>query len=215
MDQTEVSRGGVLRYMGCKGAQSEAVMALVEDCLAQLGQACEPRHLTAVFPLSLSADGGIDGGCFRTHSRNLSRNLADCHKIIVFAATLGTGADHLIHKYSRLEMSRAVVMQAAAAAMIEEYCDQVCSGLKAEYEARGEYLRPRFSPGYGDFPLECQPALLGALEAGKRIGIKLTDSLLMMPSKSVTAVMGISKKPHRCDVRGCEACGKTDCAYRR
>ena len=151
-------------------------MALVEDCLAQLGHACEPRHLTAVFPLSLSADGGIDGGCFRTHSRNLSRNLADCHKIIVFAATLGTGADHLIHKYSRLEMSRAVVMQAAAAAMIEEYCDQVCSGLKAEYEARGEYLRPRFSPGYGDFPLECQPALLGALEAGKRIGIKLTDS---------------------------------------
>ena len=65
MDQTEVSRGEVLRYMGCKGAQSEAVMALVEDCLAQLGQACEPRHLTAVFPLSLSADGGIDGGCFR------------------------------------------------------------------------------------------------------------------------------------------------------
>lgn len=62
---------------------------------------------------------------------------------------------------------------------------------------------------------ECQPALLGTLEAGKRIGIKLTDSLLMMPSKSVTAVMGISKKPHRCDVRGCEACGKTDCAYRR
>lgn len=60
IDQTEVSRGEVLRYMGCKGAQSEAVMALVEDCLAQLGQACEPRHLTAVFPLSLSADGGID-----------------------------------------------------------------------------------------------------------------------------------------------------------
>lgn len=215
MDQSEVSRGEVLRYMGCKGAQSEAVMALVEDCLDQLGQACEPRHLTAVFPLSFTADGGIDGGCFRTHSRNLSRNLADCHKIIVFAATLGTGADHLIHKYSRLEMSRAVVLQAAAAAMIEEYCDQVCSALKAEYEAGGEYLRPRFSPGYGDFPLECQPALLGALEAGKRIGIKLTDSLLMMPSKSVTAVMGISKKPHRCDVRGCEACGKTDCAYRR
>ena len=215
MDQSEVNRGEVLRYMGCKGEQSEAVLALVEDCLAQLGQVCEPRHLTAVFPLSLSGEGWIDGGCFRVRSENLSRNLADCHKMIVFAATLGTGADHLIHKYSRLEMSRAVVMQAAAAAMIEEYCDQVCSGLKAEYEARGEYLRPRFSPGYGDFPLECQPALLGTLEAGKRIGIKLTDSLLMMPSKSVTAVMGISKKPHRCDVRGCEACGKTDCAYRR
>ncbi|MCD7908599.1 MAG: Vitamin B12 dependent methionine synthase activation subunit, partial [Clostridium sp.] len=167
MDQTAVDRREVLRYMGCKGQQSQAVMELVEDCLAQLGNACEPRHLTAAFPLALSGDGEIDGGCFHTRSKNLARNLADCHSIIVFAATLGTGADHLIHKYSRLEMSRAVVMQAAAAAMIEEYCDQVCSTLKAEYEARGEYLRPRFSPGYGDFPLECQPARLGAREAGK------------------------------------------------
>ena len=215
MDQSEVNRGEVLRYMGCKGEQSEAVLALVEDCLAQLGQVCEPRHLTAVFPLSLSGEGWIDGGCFRVRSENLSRNLADCHTMIVFAATLGTGADHLIHKYSRLEMSRAVVMQAAAAAMIEEYCDQVCEGLKKEYEEKGLYLRPRFSPGYGDFSLSCQSAVLDALDAGKHLGIKLTDSFLMMPSKSVTAVIGVSQKPHRCDVKGCEACGKTDCLYRR
>lgn len=51
--------------------------------------------------------------------------------------------------------------------------------------------------------------------AGKHLGIKLTDSFLMMPSKSVTAVIGVSQKPHRCDVKGCEACGKTDCLYRR
>ncbi|MFQ7033155.1 MAG: vitamin B12 dependent-methionine synthase activation domain-containing protein [Clostridium sp.] len=54
-----------------------------------------------------------------------------------------------------------------------------------------------------------------ALDAGKHLGIKLTDSFLMMPSKSVTAVIGVSQKPHRCDVKGCEACGKTDCLYRR
>lgn len=135
--------------------------------------------------------------------------------ILVFAATLGTGADHLIGKYNRLQISKAVIMQAAATAMIEEYCDQVCVGLKEDYEADGWYLRPRFSPGYGDFPLDCQSKLLDCLEAGKRIGIKLTDSLLMMPSKSVTAVIGASRKPYRCDVKGCEACGKKDCAYRR
>lgn len=215
MDQVSVDRREVLRYMGCKGEQDGMVMELVEDCLAQLGGVCQPRHLTGSFPLHLLPEGEIDGGCFQTCSRKLSKNLADCDELLVFAATLGTGADHLIRKYSRLEMSRAVVMQAASAAMIEAYCDQVCGALKADYEARGRYLRPRFSPGYGDFPLACQPELLNALEAGKRIGIKLTDSLLMMPSKSVTAVMGISSRPYRCDVRGCEACGKTDCAYRR
>ena len=108
-----------------------------------------------------------------------------------------------------------MILQAASAAMIEEYCDQVCEGLKKEYEEKGLYLRPRFSPGYGDFSLSCQSAVLDALDAGKHLGIKLTDSFLMMPSKSVTAVIGVSQKPHRCDVKGCEACGKTDCLYRR
>ena len=157
----------------------------------------------------------IDGEVFQTKSRNLSVNLKDCEKILVFAATLGVGADYLIQKYNRLEMSRAVILQAASAAMIEEYCDQVCEGLKKEYEEKGMYLRPRFSPGYGDFSLSCQSAVLDALDAGKHLGIKLTDSFLMMPSKSVTAVIGVSQKPHRCDVKGCEACGKTDCLYRR
>jgi cobalamin-dependent methionine synthase I len=99
--------------------------------------------------------------------------------------------------------------------MLETYCDQQNEKLKQEYLERGLYLRPRFSPGYGDFPLECQTALAGALELNKRIGITLTDSLLMAPSKSVTAVIGISNIPRTCTVHGCEACAKTDCAYRR
>ena len=63
----------------------------------------------------------------------------------------GWGTDYLIQRYSRLQMSRAVILQAAAAAMIEEYCDRVCRELKAAYEAKGLYLRPRFSPGYWGF----------------------------------------------------------------
>ena len=83
--------------------------------------------------------------------------------------------------------------------------------IKSEYEAKAVICAPGSAPVTGDFPLECQGMLLEALEAGKRIGIKLTDSLLMMPSKSVSAVMGASRKPYRCDVKGCEACAKTDC----
>ena len=112
-------------------------------------------------------------------------------------------------------MSKAVVLQAAAAAMLEDYCDQMNEELEKKYEEKGLYLRPRFSPGYGDFSLECQPALLGCLEAGKRIGITLTDSLLMAPSKSVTAVIGISRIPGTCGMRSCQDCEKRDCAYRR
>ncbi len=114
----------------------------------------------------LEGQEGIDGLCFQTRSKNLARNLRDCQSILVFAATLGTGADHLIQKYNRLQMSKAVVMQAAATAIIEEYCDEVCRELRQKFEGEGRYLRPRFSPGYGDFPLSCQPALLGAWRRG-------------------------------------------------
>ena len=202
MELADINRREVLRYLGYKNQEAdENVSRIVEDCLELLWKNVSPKYRVREFPLTLGADNRIDGEVFQTKSRNLSVNLKDCEKILVFAATLGVGADYLIQKYNRLEMSRAVILQAASAAMIEEYCDQVCEGLKKEYEEKGLYLRPRFSPGYGDFSLSCQSAVLDALDAGKHLGIKLTDSFLMMPSKSVTAVIGVSQKPHRCDVK--------------
>lgn len=216
MTENSVDRQEIYRYLGYGRQQPDgAVAAMAEEAVAMLMEQTSPKSLWRAYPLKLGDEGLVDGGCFQTRSRNLSKNLADCSQVIVLAATLGTGADHLIQRYSRLEMSRALVLQAASAAMIEAYCNEICRDLKVSWEEQGWYLRPRFSPGYGDFSLECQTALLEALEAGKRIGIKLTDSLLMMPSKSVTAVIGAGTKPCRCDIKGCEACGKTDCAYRR
>ena len=119
MDIQDVDRREVLRYLGYRGQEADgAVAAMVEQSMAELWEAATPRHLYREYPLSLGEDYRIDGGCFNARSRNLWGNLKDCDQIIVFAATLGCGADHLIQKYSRLQMSRAVVMQAAAAAMI-------------------------------------------------------------------------------------------------
>lgn len=216
MDLNTVNRKEIFRYLGYRNHPAdERTEKLVEECLKLLEKESAPAHRSLVFPLVLEGNGNIDGGCFHTKSRNLEKNLKDCDQIMVFAATLGTGADYLIHRYNRIEMSRAVIFQAAAAAMIEAYCNELCRKWKEEYEAEGWYVRPRFSPGYGDFSLECQKDLLGALEAGKYTGIHLTDSLLMVPSKSVTAVMGMSRMPGDCEIGGCEACEKKDCLYRR
>lgn len=204
-----------LRYLGIHGKQADKqTLALVAECFQELEQAVSPRHIWREYPLTI-AGTQIDMSCLVTVSRHLSKNLAGCERILLFAATLGSQADILLKKYTALQMSKAVVMQAAAAAMLEEYCDEQNQKLKEQYWQKGCYLRPRFSPGYGDFPLECQRQIAAALELYKRIGITLTDSLLMAPTKSVTAVIGISRLPGDCIISGCEACGKTSCLYRR
>ncbi len=221
-----------LRYLGYRGKEAdEQTLKLIGECWEELEEKTQRRACFREFPLVFLEDR-IDMGCLQTESRDLRKNLEGCSLVVLFAVTLGVMADNLIRRYSRLEMSRAVVMQAAAAAMLEDYCDQVNEELRLEYEKRGMFLRPRFSPGYGDFPLGCQPALLGGLEASKRVGITLTDSYLMMPSKSVTAVIGVSKERRsvpRCSGQGgtleaskeergagkCLECNKKDCLYRR
>lgn len=212
----EMNRNEVLRYLGY-GRQSadEQVMKLLEECWQELEAAASPKCFSRAYELTFFDEDGIDTSCFQVHSKSLRKNLEDCDEIILFAATLGARVDLLIQKYNRIQMSKAVILQAEAAAMLEDYCNEQNALLKAAYEAKDRYLRPRFSPGYGDLPLECQTALVGALEAGKRIGITLTDSLLMAPAKSVTALIGVSRYKRDCTVKGCEVCGKTDCAYRR
>lgn len=211
-----ISRREILRYLGYGRQEAdEAVAGLVEECVEELLSVASPKSIYRVYPLNLLPEDEIDFTVFQTKSKNLSKNLRGCDQVILFAATLGAQVDGLLHRYTLLQMSKAVTMQAAATAMIEAYCDEVNTAIKKLYEEKGLYLRPRFSPGYGDFPLECQREITAVLETSKRIGIMLTDSLLMTPSKSVTAVMGMSPKLHRCEVKGCEACSKKDCAYRR
>lgn len=205
----------VLRYLGYRGQKiDDNVRRLMTECREELSEAAAPKSIWRSYPLQIR-DHEIDMTCLRTRSRSLERNLKDCEEILLFAATLGSQVDVLLARYKKLQMSKAVVMQAASAAMLESYCDEINRQLKESYLADGRYLRPRFSPGYGDFPLECQPAIAGALELSKRIGITLTDSLLMAPSKSVTAVIGISRTPQECSIQGCEVCGNQDCLYRR
>ena len=131
------------------------------------------------------------------------------------AATLGNGIDRLLSRYTRLQISKAAVFQAVAAAAIEGYCNDCQNELSAKLAGGGLYPRPRFSPGYGDLPLSVQQDFLGVLNASRTVGIVLSPGGVMIPEKSVTAVMGVSRDNTRCHIEGCENCGRTDCAYRR
>ncbi len=204
-----------VRYLGYGGhAVDEQTLALIEDSFIELEEAAKKRIIYRIFDVS-QEEGRLLIGNMDIASRNLSKNLRDCKEAILLGATLGIGVDMLLKRYSLTDMSRGVVLQAAAAAMLEEFLDQWQSRMRVEFENSGQYLRPRFSPGYGDFDIRHQDQILRMLDADRRIGLTMTDSYMLTPTKSVTAVIGISRKREECPLEGCEACDKKDCIYRR
>ena len=212
----DADRREAYRYLGLRGrSPDEATARAVEEAFARLKDAVEPKQVSRLFPLKWRGAHDMDIEGLQIESRALAKNLAGCDEVFLMAATLGLGPDRLIARaQAEGAMSRAMALQAASAAMIEAWCDAVNEELRRQAEAHGRFCRPRFSPGYGDFPLDCQRGVFRLLGVQKNIGVTLTASLLMLPTKSVTAVIGLSDDPAAACDAGCAACGKADCAFR-
>ena len=102
--------------------------------------------------------------------------------------------DRLIARYGITAPAKAVLLQALGSERIEAFCDELCRDISKLEGKVGNTIRPRYSPGYGDLPLEIQREVFSALDCTKNIGISLSDSLFMTPTKSVTAIIGIYSK---------------------
>ena len=188
--EPDINKREIMRYMSSLGGGDE-IIDLIDECLAEAWATLQYKVCYAV--LSAETNGDIIAlPCGQIESKNLARNFSGCNKAIVFAATIGVGIDRLISKYSRLSPTKALCFQAIGAERVEALCDEFCEKMKSEYEKNGERLKPRFSPGYGDLPLETQKMIFALLDCPKRIGVTLGDTLLMSPSKSVTAFVGIT-----------------------
>jgi len=180
----------IARYMRMdrelpEGALAERVEKLRKEGLAAVRTACSWRR----FPIS---DGAISsGGVTLDIHGKLARHLEGCDSAYLVCGTLGPGFDAFQRRASVVSGADALIAQAVGAALIERYMDGVEGEIRAEL-APGETLRTRYSPGSGDFPLAAPRDILAILDTSRRIGVSLTDSLLMVPSKSVSAVVGVA-----------------------
>lgn len=204
-----------IRYLGYgKHAVDDKTFALVQDSFRELDQRADRRIIYRIFEL-YSKEDCLDIGKLHIKSQNLSKNMKGCQEAVVLGATLGVGVDQLMRRYSLTDMAKVVVLQACAAAMLEEYLDECQEKIGQELLGEHKYLRPRFSPGYGDFSIGHQAMILKMLDAAKTIGLTMTEGCMLTPVKSVTAVIGISNTKEPCHRKGCEMCQKRDCIYRR
>ena len=183
----------VYRYLGFGGNKPEEGLAeMIRSCTEDVLECSELRYIAERFPLRLSENGGeLIIADMEIMSNDLAKNLEGCREVYLMGATIGVGVDRLIARASVSDMSKAAIYQAVGAAYIEEYCDYINDGIKAIACREGLETRPRFSPGYGDLSLEMQKDIASLLKLSKHVGISLSDGMLMSPSKSVTAIIGL------------------------
>ena len=202
-----LDRRELCRYLVCPMREMDRLEGEIAKAEQELMERAAPRCTFARFPL-IRGEGDalafgpqipLEGGDIRCH-------LAGCGAVILMAVTLGAGVDELLRRAAAQDLARSVLLDAAASVAAEQAA-ALAEGRAAESLCRaGEYHTGRFSPGYGDLPIELQRRVVLLLDAPRRIGLAVTNSLILTPRKSVTALIGVSDHPVAGRLAGCDSC---------
>ena len=210
IDAPPVCKKEIIRYTGEKNPSNE-FLKLIDDCLNESLPLLTYKTCYCVTPIEIRSDN-INFEGFSVISKDLAKNLKDSTRGIIFASTIGTGIDRLINKYNRISPVKALILQGIGAERVEALCDAFCCTLEKEKSLN---FLPRFSPGYGDLSLNMQKDIFRILDCSNKIGLTLNESLIMSPSKSVTAIMGVTNKNcQNIKMKKCSNCNKIDCQFR-
>ena len=175
---SNLNRSEALRYMGAKALNPDKMTSdIMDEVESELLKVCRPVYTFTEIPKDSPALGGND----------IKEVVAESEKVLLIAATLGIYVEKLLRKTQITDMAKAVVVDAMASVAIEQFMDKIEDELKERY--KGLYFTNRFSPGYGDYPLEKQREVVKILNTEKKLGLILSDSLFLNPTKSVTAVI--------------------------
>lgn len=210
----DIPQEEVWRYLGYDDKIDDATNTLIKECSYEMLATIRPKALWKNLPISIKKDyillKGLD---IHLYGQGLVKHLMGCSSVILLAATIGIYGDILIRRCQVEDMVRAMVMDSCATAAIEAVCDQMESFII--HALPNKYFTSRFSPGYEDFLLTSQKDLLTLLDAPTKIGLSTTDTNILLPSKSVTAIIGVSDTPihqERCSCYDCMI--KHTCQFR-
>ena len=183
-----ISDKEVYRYAGIRADEGQFA-SLLSECKSELVP--HLKGLVVYRLVEFSADGELfDIGGIRVKSRSLAKSFIGVKKAVVFVATVGLEVDRLVHRYGRVALAKAHMINSLGVERVEALCDEFCRYVKNEMP-ESLSLTKRFSAGYGDLALDIQRDIFSLLTPDKLIGVSLNDSLIMSPTKSVSAIIGI------------------------
>lgn len=204
-----------LRYLGAGRNPPESLRRETSALLTELQKRIQPRCVYRLFPLRRErGDFYLQESAIVLRGESVRVMLEDCDAVFLLLCTLGAAFDNALRATEARDMSKAVILDACGSALTEGGCDAAERELSAR--CPGRFLTDRFSPGYGDVPLTLQAEICALLDASRRLGVCVTDSMTLNPRKSVTAIVGVANRPQKARVRGCAYCGmKEACALRK
>lgn len=147
----------------------------------------------------------VDIAEFNADGESIKRHLQECHKVVVLGLTLGSSVDELLRRMQIRDMAMAFIIDCGASVLVDNMADQLEHKILGRLDD-GLFITSRFSPGYGDYPITRQGEIIHLLDGGRRIGLHLTADNLMVPRKSITAVIGIANHPVKGSLATCEEC---------
>lgn len=218
----QVNRQEILKYLGYRGSIiTDEINRDIDLAIEEIKQKSNPKYLYKILKINREIkDGeevlGLEGTNFTLLGQNIKDMLKECDECIFIAVTLGVEIDKLIRINEKRDFAKSIILDACASSLIESLCNQINDDLEDEYNEKKLYLTDRFSPGYGDFPIHLQKDFLNLMNAEKTIGLSTNSSGIMIPRKSITAILGISDKVQEKRFSGCENCNLfMSCSYRR
>lgn len=216
MSKYEIDPLEVLRYLGGGKNPPAALMAQIEAVSREFQSGLTPRYVYQDYPPLFEAEGILlEGTSIRLQGQAIAQHLQGAVRVCVLAVTLGAEAERRLMRWQMTSLEKAAIADAAGSALTEAVADRCSEEIAAHARALNLHAGTRFSPGYGDLPLDVQPILLRALNAERRIGLTATVGNILLPRKSITALVGLFPTPRRAG-SGCAGCNLyKNCVYRR
>ena len=213
----KIDKDEVLRYLYHKNEPLEKNLDyLVDSLIKETTDIARPRFIYNIFSIEKNNGIFLQNTNLTLMGRDIARHLEKSEKCAVLCATLGSEIEMKINYYSKIELLKSVILDACASTLIEALCDNAENLIKEEAEKNGFFITSRYSPGYGDFDISIQKDLLNLIEAPKRIGVTVTDSFIMLPRKSVSAVIGFQSEKTKKEIDKCSTCNlKENCSFRK
>jgi len=214
MDIPSIPIREVLHFLGWRGtAVDENILDQICSSIEVVRRELSAHAINKCF--ELEEDLRLESSVFIPEGRDIRRLLADSERAILMAATLGAQSERLLLRYQARSGTDALIMDAVLSAAIEAVCDEQ-ERMLLESIGPGLHLTDRFSPGYGDMPIEQTRGICAVLQAEKTIGLTVSRSGIMIPRKSVTAVIGVSRHVQKRRASSCSVCSMREtCVLRK